>query len=57
MNEADIPFEQSSSSFKESVDPSYRTPLMDYKEGNGVLISPRSILRMRVERAEICWLM
>lgn len=57
MNEADIPFEQSFSSFKESVDPSYKTPLTDYKEGNGVLISPRSILRMRVERAEICWLM
>lgn len=28
---------------------------MEHKEGEGIMISPRSILRMRVESAEVCW--
>lgn len=53
--EANILFEQSSSSSGESTITEYKTPYMDHKKGEGILINLRSILRMLVERSEICW--
>lgn len=53
--EADILFEQSSCSSDQSDIPTYKTPFMDHKKGEGILISPSSILRVRVERADIWW--
>lgn len=54
MTKANIPFEQSSSSSK-SIDPSYKTPFVDNEEGEGILITPRLVLIMSIERAEVCW--
>lgn len=48
--EAVSPFEQSSSSFEESANAEHNTPFMDYKEGEGILINLRLILRMRIEK-------
>lgn len=28
---------------------------MDHKDGEGILINPKSTLRMRLEKAEVCW--
>lgn len=48
--EADIPFEQSSSASGEISTAKYKVPFMDHKESEGILIHPRSILRIRVEK-------
>lgn len=53
--EADIPFEQSSDSYGSAVPRDHQAPFMDHEEGNGILIEPRSILRMRVEKGEVSW--
>lgn len=52
--EADIPFEQSSSSSGESASGKHKTAFRDHKEGKGILINPRSILRMRIEKTGMC---
>lgn len=31
------------------------TPFIDHKEGEGIYINPRSILRMRIERVKVPW--
>lgn len=53
--EANIPFEQSSGSSLGATPRDHQTPLMDHKEGDWILIHPRSVLRMRVEKVEFCW--
>lgn len=54
-NRTAAPFEHLSSSSEESASLEYNTPFMDHKEGEGIMIIPGWILRMRVERAELCW--
>lgn len=49
--EAQPPFVQSFDSLGEKFSSPDRTPFMDHKEGKGIFINPRSILRMRIERA------
>lgn len=34
---------------------SFMTPLLDYKDGEGIFLKPRSILRMRMEKDEVPW--
>lgn len=53
--EAEFPFELASSSLSETVPHGHQTPFLDHKEGEGIWIHPRSVIRMRVERAEVCW--
>lgn len=55
QTEAQIPLEQSSHSYGESATPEYKTLFMDHKEGEGIFVNPRSILRMRRERVEVAW--
>lgn len=52
--EGEIPFELMSSSSGKAVPHKHRTPFLDHKEGEGIWIHPRSIMRMRVE-GELCW--
>lgn len=49
---AQISFEPSSDSSGQSAIPDYKTPFVDHKEGEGVFINPRSILRMTKLRFE-----
>lgn len=53
--EANVPFEQSLGSSKKATLCDHQTPFMDHKEGEGILIHPKSVLRMRVEKGEFCW--
>lgn len=53
--EAEFLFELTSSSSSETVPHSHQTPFLDHKEGEGIWIHPRSVMRMRVERGEVCW--
>lgn len=53
--ETDIPFEQSSSSSGEISTTKYNVPFIDHKDGEGILIHPRLVLRMKVEKREMCW--
>lgn len=53
--EAQPPFKQSSDSSRKNISSAQRTPFMDHKEGDGIFINPRSILRMRIEMAEVPW--
>lgn len=52
---AELPFELTSSSSGETVPHNHRTPFLDHKDGEGIWIHPRSIIRMRANRGEICW--
>lgn len=54
MTRADVPFEQSSSSSGENVS-SYKTPFLDHKKGEGILINHRSVLKMRIQKVKLCW--
>lgn len=56
MTEAQILVERSFNSSGESVFLEYKTPFMDHKEGEGILVNPRSILRIKVERTKVCWI-
>lgn len=47
--------EQSSDFSGESTTLEYKTPFMDKKKGEGIFVNSRSILRMRIERAEVAW--
>lgn len=51
--EPQFPFEQSSDSFGGRIFPDYKTPLMDHNEGEGIFVNLNSILKMRIERAEV----
>lgn len=53
--ETDAPLEQLSSSSTEAVPRAHQTPLMDHIGGEGTLIYPSSVLRMRVEKGDLCW--
>lgn len=53
--EADIPFKLTSSSSRETIPHDHQTPFMDHKEGQGIWIHPRLVMRLRAERVEICW--
>lgn len=53
--EAEFPFELNSSSSSETIPYGHQTPFLDHKEGEGVWVHPRSVMRMRVERGEVCW--
>lgn len=53
--EADIPLELRSSSSGETIPRDHQTPFMDHKEEQCIWIHPRSVVRMRVEKGEICW--
>lgn len=53
--EADVPFEHFSVSSGSAALRDHQTPFMDHKEGEGIIIHPRSVLRMRVEKGEVCW--
>lgn len=53
--QAQVSFEQSSDSSSESAFSKCKTPFMDQQEGEGILINPRSILRIRLERVEVHW--
>lgn len=35
--------------------PKFKTPIIDHKEGEGIFINPKSMLRMRIEKAEVPW--
>lgn len=52
FTEAGTPFEDRSSNSSVETD-GYQTLYPDNNEGKGVVISPRSILRMRVEKEEM----
>lgn len=52
---AQLPFEQASNSSNEITFLEYKTPFMDHEEGETVFTSSTSILRMRIERAEVPW--
>lgn len=54
-DEAEFPSEPTSSSSRETVPHSHRTQFLDHKEREGIWIHPRSVMRMRVERGEVCW--
>lgn len=54
-DEAEFPFELASSSSSETIPHGYQTPFLDHKEGEDIWIHPRSVMRMRVERGEVCW--
>lgn len=54
--EAQPPFEcvsKSSSGDASFSNRKHMTPSLDHKVGNGIFINPRSILRMRMERASV----
>lgn len=51
--EVSFPFEQSLSSSGEAT-LEHQAPFMDHKGREGILLHPRSILRMRVEKGEVC---
>lgn len=51
--EAQLPFKQSSKSSGRNISFEHKTPFMDYKEGDDTFTSPSSILRMRIEKAEV----
>lgn len=53
--EAQVPFEQSSSSSGENITPEYKTPFVDRKEAEGTFVNPRSIFKMGIERVEVAW--
>lgn len=53
--EAQVPSEQSFNLSGKSRTPEYMTLFMDHKEGEGIFINTRSILRMRIERKEVYW--
>lgn len=55
--EAAIPFELMSSSSAEVVPQNHQTPFLDHKDGEGIWIHPRSVMRMRVERGKCASLM
>lgn len=55
MTEAQVPIEQSSGSSGDSTNLEYKTPFIGHEAGEGILINPWSILRMRVKGAEICF--
>lgn len=52
---ANIPFELTSSSLGETVPCDHQIPFIDHKEGEGIWIHLKSVVRMRVERGEVCW--
>lgn len=54
QTEAQISFEKSYDSSSGSTTSEYKTPFMDYVEGEGIFVNLRSILT-RVEMAEIGW--
>lgn len=39
----------------EAIPRNHQVPFLDHKDGEGMLNHPRSILRMRVEKGEVCW--
>lgn len=51
MHEAGIPFE----SMDEDKHHDYQTLFGDHPEGEGIIVDPRSILRMRIEKVEVPW--
>lgn len=51
--EAQFSFEQSSDSSGKNIFFAHITPFMDHKEGAGIFSNLRSILRMRIKRAEV----
>lgn len=53
--EADILFVQSSDSSGSAIPRGHQTPFGDNEEGKGIMVEPRSILRMRVEKGKFCW--
>lgn len=57
--EARAPFEfvdfESTSSERPLAHHVYKTLFLDNKYGDGSMISPRSIFRMRVDKAEVPW--
>lgn len=53
--ETKFPFKLTSSSSSETVPHSHQARFLDHKEGEGIWIHPRSVMRMRVERREVCW--
>lgn len=53
--EVEFPFELASSSSSETVPHGHQTPFLDHKEWEGIWIHPCSVMRMRVERGEVCW--
>lgn len=50
--EADVPFEQSSDSSRSGIPRGHQTPFGDHDEGKGVMVEPRSVLILRVEKGE-----
>lgn len=54
--EGQRPFEQSSGSTSENTSSEYKTPFIDHKESESIFVSPRFILRMRIEQAEVPWM-
>lgn len=52
--EAEIPFELTSSSSGEAIPRDHQTPFMDHMGGDGILVNLRLVLRMRVEKGEVC---
>lgn len=48
--EADVQFELSSSSSGEAIPREHQTSFMDHKEGEGILLHSRSVLRMVREK-------
>lgn len=57
--EAQPPFEHIYSELSRESVPldhqKYMTPFLDHKEGDDICLNPRSILRMRTERADVAW--
>lgn len=66
--EVEVQFEQSSSSSGEAAPHNHQVPFLDHTEGEGILIhikngphqvphevAPHSILKMKVEKGEVCW--
>lgn len=53
--EAQPPFEQSSDSSSKDISSEYMILFLDHKEGDGIFINLRSILKMRIRRVEMSW--
>lgn len=52
---ADVPFEQSFDSSGSGIPRGHQTPFEDHDEGKDVMVEPRSVLRLRVEKGEFRW--